>query len=103
MTAAQLGCPVLYTYSVLVPLCLRLALMFVICVTAGQAVNSHDVTGWNKDPEKFAQSVTSVVLTLVPLLFYVLTIIIMLFVAINANSPFSMIHLVHYMYFFIWK
>ncbi len=86
LTAAQLGCPVIYSYSVLVPLVVRLMIVLMMAVTTGQAVSEHNLD-WNE--KHWRQNLVTVITTMIPLLFYVLMQIVLLLIAINANSPFN--------------
>jgi len=86
LTAAQIGCPVLYDYSSLVPLFVRLTITGIIAVHALQAADSHDIDLTN---EHLAQNLLAVFVGLIPMLFYALILIALVIISIDAQNPFN--------------
>jgi len=86
LTAAQIGCPVLYDYAAMVPLFVRVTIIGLFAASAVQTANSHDLL---MDRKHFAQSLLTVAAELWPLVFYALIFISLVITAIEAQSPFD--------------
>ena len=86
LTAMQLGCKLLFDYSAMVSLIIRVTMVSIIWVHAIQAAESHSI---DFESEHLHQSALTILAELLPLLFYALMHIAVVNFAIDAQSPFN--------------